>query len=96
MVKDCRSHLETLRKQAAESALISTLTTVPQKRELFARHAEHLNALAAEVERAKATAANEKASAYQTDPGRGVHPAQGDDGVQPSKEGSRHGPDSRR
>ena len=78
MVKDYRSHLETLRKQAAESALISTLTTVRQKRELFARHAEHLNALAAEVERAMAVA-NEKASAYQTDPGRGVHPAQGDD-----------------
>ena len=53
-MKDYRSHLETLRKQAAESALISTLTTVPQKRELFARHAEHLNALAAEVERAMA------------------------------------------
>jgi hypothetical protein len=41
-----------LRKQAADSALISALTTVPQKRELFAKHAEHLNALAAEVERA--------------------------------------------
>ena len=51
-MKDYRSHLETLRKQAAESALISALTTVPQKRELFAKHAEHLNALAAEVERA--------------------------------------------
>jgi hypothetical protein len=42
-----RSHLETLRKQAAEPALISALTTVPQKREPFAKHAEHLNALAA-------------------------------------------------
>ena len=70
-MKDYRTQLETLRKQAAESALISTLTTVWQKRELFARHAEHLNALAAEVERAMAVA-NEKASAYQPDPGRGV------------------------
>ena len=95
MVKDYRRHLETLRKQAAESALISTLTTVPQKRELFARHAEHLNALAAEVERAMAMA-NQEASTDQTDPGRVVNPAQGDDGVQPSKEGSRHGPDSLR
>ena len=65
-MKDYQSHLETLRKQAAESALISTLTTVPQKRELFARHAEHLNALAAEVERAMAAAANEEASASLT------------------------------
>jgi hypothetical protein len=61
-MKDYRSHLEALRKQAAESALISALTTVPHKRELFAKHAEHLNALAAEVERAMAVA-NEEASA---------------------------------
>jgi hypothetical protein len=54
-MKDYQLHLETLRKQAAESELISTLTTVPQKRELFAKHAEHLNALAAEVERAMTT-----------------------------------------
>jgi hypothetical protein len=44
-MKDYRSHLETLRKQAAESALISSLTTVQQKRELLAKHAAHLNAL---------------------------------------------------
>jgi hypothetical protein len=50
-MKDYRTHLETLRQQAAESALISALTTVPHKRELFAKHAEHLNALAGEVER---------------------------------------------
>jgi hypothetical protein len=60
-MKDYRTHLETLRKQAAESALISALTTDPQKRELFAKHAEHLHALAAEVEHAMA-AANEEAS----------------------------------
>jgi hypothetical protein len=46
-------------KQAAESALISALTTVPQKRELFAKHAEHLNTLATEVERAMAAANRE-------------------------------------
>ena len=59
---DYRTHLETLRQQAAESALISALTTVPQKRKLFAKHAEHLNALATEVERAM-TAADSEASA---------------------------------
>jgi hypothetical protein len=58
-MKDYRTHLETLRQQAAESALISAMTTVPQKRELFAKHAEHLNALATEVERAVAAAKRE-------------------------------------
>ena len=43
-MKDYQSHLETLRKQAAESELTSALTTDPQKRELFAKHAEHLDA----------------------------------------------------
>jgi hypothetical protein len=61
-MKDYQGHLETLRKQAAESALISALTTLPQKRQLFARHAKHLNALAVEVERAM-VAGNENASA---------------------------------
>jgi hypothetical protein len=50
-MKDYRTHLETLRQQAAEAALISALTTVQHKRELFAKHAEHLDALADEVER---------------------------------------------
>jgi hypothetical protein len=49
-VKDHRDHLEALRKQAAEAALISALATSPQKRELFAEIAEHLNTLAAAVE----------------------------------------------
>jgi hypothetical protein len=39
---------------AAEAALISALTTVQHKRELFAKHAQHLDALADEVERAMA------------------------------------------
>jgi hypothetical protein len=50
-MENYRSHLETLRKQAAESALISSLTTIPQKRDLFAKLAAHLNTLADEVER---------------------------------------------
>ena len=62
-MKDYQSHLETLRKQAAESELTSALTTDPQKRELFAKHAEHLSALAAEVERAMATVARNAANA---------------------------------
>ena len=37
-MKDYRTHPETLRKQAAESALISALATDLQKRELFAQH----------------------------------------------------------
>jgi hypothetical protein len=53
-MKHYRSHLETLRKQAAEAALISVLTTVPQKRELFAKLAAHLNTLAVAVERGMA------------------------------------------
>ena len=51
-MKDYQTHLETLRMQAAEAALISDLATVPQKRELFAKLAAHFNMLAAEVERA--------------------------------------------
>lgn len=50
-MNDCRDHLEALRKQAAEAALISALATSP-KRELFAKIAEHLNTLAGAVEQA--------------------------------------------
>jgi hypothetical protein len=66
MMKDYRTHLETLRQQAAESALISALTTVPQKRELFAKHAEHLNTLATEVERAMTAINGEVAAPLRT------------------------------
>jgi ABC-type branched-subunit amino acid transport system ATPase component len=55
-MKDYRRHLETLRKAAAETALIRDLATNPRKRELFAKLTVHLNTLAAEVERAMATA----------------------------------------
>jgi hypothetical protein len=47
-----RVHLERLRADAAECALIRDLATDPQKRELFTRLAEHLSALASEVEAA--------------------------------------------
>jgi hypothetical protein len=73
-MKDYRTHLETLRKQAAESELISSLAPDPQKRELFAKHAAHLNMLAAEVERAMTNGRSPKttsapvAGAQATDP----------------------------
>ena len=53
-MNDYQSQLENLRKQAAESALIGQLATVPQKRDLFAKLAAHLNTLATEVESAMA------------------------------------------
>ena len=55
-MKDYEIHLETLHKEAAETALIRDLATVSQKRELFAKLTTHLNTLAAEVERAMAAA----------------------------------------
>jgi len=51
-MKDMTAHLEKPRVDAAECRLISDLATDPQKRELFARLAEHLGVLASEVERA--------------------------------------------
>ncbi|MBI5264688.1 MAG: hypothetical protein HY852_23070 [Bradyrhizobium sp.] len=51
-MKDMQTHLEKLRADAAECALIRDLATDSAKRELFARLAEHLSALASEVERA--------------------------------------------
>ena len=62
-MKDYRTQLETLRQQAAEAALISALTTVRHKRELFAKHAQHLDALADEVEHAMAAAKEQAPSA---------------------------------
>jgi hypothetical protein len=54
---DFQSHLETLRKKAAEAALISQLASASQKRELFARVSAHLDTLAGEIERAMGVAA---------------------------------------
>jgi hypothetical protein len=51
-MQDMRAHLEKLRADAAECALIRDLATDPQKRELFTRLAEHLGTLAGEVEAA--------------------------------------------
>ena len=51
-MQDMRAHLEKLRTDAAECALIRDLATDPEKRALFTRLAEHLNALADEVEAA--------------------------------------------
>jgi hypothetical protein len=51
-MQDMRAHLEKLRADAAECALIRDLATDPQKRELFTRLAEHLSVLASEVEAA--------------------------------------------
>jgi hypothetical protein len=51
-MQDMRAHLEKLRADAAECALIRDLATDAQKRELFTRLAAHLSTLASEVEAA--------------------------------------------
>jgi hypothetical protein len=51
-MQDMQTHLEKLRADAAECVLIRDLATNAQKRELFARLAEHLSALADQVEQA--------------------------------------------
>jgi hypothetical protein len=51
-MQDLRVHLEKLRADAAECALIRDLATDAQKRELFTRLAAHLGTLASEVEAA--------------------------------------------
>lgn len=51
-MKDMQVHLEKLRNDASECELISGLATDREKRELFARLAEHHRGLASELERA--------------------------------------------
>lgn len=51
-MKDMRVYLEKLRKDAAECRLISDLATDAQKREQFAKLADHYDVLASEIERA--------------------------------------------
>jgi hypothetical protein len=51
-MQDMRVHLEKLRTDAAECALIRDLATDTKKRELFTRLALHLSMLASEVEAA--------------------------------------------
>jgi hypothetical protein len=53
-MKDVQKYLEKLRTDAAECKLISDLAADLQKRELFARLADHLNMLASEIEGAAA------------------------------------------
>jgi hypothetical protein len=50
-MKDMEQHLLKLRADAEECSNISKLATVPRKRDLFARLAQHLDVLAAEVAR---------------------------------------------
>lgn len=51
-MKDMQTHLEKLRVQIAECEMIRDLATDRQKRELFAKLAEHFKVLAGEVEKA--------------------------------------------
>jgi hypothetical protein len=51
-MQDMKAHLEKLRSDAAECALIRDLATDPAKRELFTRLTDHLNTLAGEIETA--------------------------------------------
>ena len=55
-MQDMKVHLEKLRADAAECALIRDLATDPAKRELFTRLAAHLATLAGEVDAAIAAA----------------------------------------
>lgn len=55
-MKDMRARVAKLQADAADCRLISDQTTDAEKRELFARLAEHLNALAREVSEALAKA----------------------------------------
>ncbi|MBO4228526.1 hypothetical protein [Bradyrhizobium neotropicale] len=51
-MNDLQKQLQELRTDAAECKLISDLATDLEKRELFARLADHLSVLASELERA--------------------------------------------
>ena len=51
-MQDCLAHLEKLRADAAECALIRDLATDPAKRELFDRLSVHLRSLANQIEQA--------------------------------------------
>jgi hypothetical protein len=61
-MQDMKAHLEKLRTDAAECALIRDLATDPDKRALFTRLAEHLGTLAGEVEAAIAKLAGGEAA----------------------------------
>jgi len=57
-MQDMKAHLEKLRADAAECAMISDRATGTVKRDLFKRLAQHLSVLADEVERAIAAKAS--------------------------------------
>jgi len=54
-MENYQTHVEKLRKDAAECALVRDLVTDKAKREMFDRLARHLDQLADEVERAMNT-----------------------------------------
>ena len=62
IINERHGHLEKLRRDAAECAIIRDLATDPKKRELFTKLAEHMSVLASEVERAIAKDTEEAAS----------------------------------
>ena len=49
-MKDIQTQLEKLRSEAAQCLVASNLTTDPEKRQLFARVAEHITGLASAVQ----------------------------------------------
>ena len=51
-MKDMQEHLDKLRADAAKFSMMSVLATDAQRREHFARLADHLNVLASEIARA--------------------------------------------
>jgi hypothetical protein len=51
-MKDYQTHLEKLREDAAECALVRDRATDQAKREMFDRLSKHLDQLADEIERA--------------------------------------------
>jgi hypothetical protein len=61
-MKDMEQHFLKLRADAEECLNISKRATDPQKRDLFARLAQHLNVLASEVARAMSAKRAEDAS----------------------------------
>jgi len=58
-MKDMQEHLDKLRADAEKYSMISVLAADAQKRELFARLADHLNVLASEIAQAIAAKAGD-------------------------------------
>jgi hypothetical protein len=77
-MKDYQTRLEHLRKEAAETRLIADLAPDKAKRETFAKLADHLKALADELERAMAAKRSKRIDNFQTG-----HSPQAADGIRP-------------